>query len=482
MAHRDSLPLGTPLALALLASTPLAQELLPVPEVERPGYQFLRQNEDWSAFGQSHATGSTDDYLDPIKYIPLSSDGRMWLSLGGHLRVRFENWNNFHFGLAPGVGHDDAFVLSHAFLHTDLHLGPNDRIFIEGKTAQSTNRDLPGGTRVLDVDSLDLQQAFWDHTEALGEGELTLRLGRQMLLLAKQRLVSPLPWVNTFRSWDGASALWNDGSWKAHAFWTVFAPVDIGDFNEPDTDQDFFGVHTTYAPGGAQLLDVFFYGYLREMATFNGTTGAEERYTLGFRAHDAFEGARIDYDLECAYQIGRVGTGDVSAYMLALELGHDFEGDMNPRVWVGLDIASGDDGAGGDVETFNQLYPLGHAYLGFLDTIGRQNIFDLSYGGKLSFTDGWTGRLDFHHFRLMSDSDALYNAGGVVVVPGGTSSSNDVGFEIDLTTSYRVDRHTVISGGVGRLFAGSLIDDAALVTGSGGDDIDFAYAAIEFTF
>ena len=468
------------LVLVTLASPGASQEQ--PPEVERPAYRFLRQDEDWSAYGRSHDLTSTGDVLDPFKFVPLTSDGRIWLSLGGSLRARLESWNNFRFGLDPGVGHDDTFLLSRALLHADLHLGPADRIFVEGKTAQSTDRDLQGGTRPLDVDSLALQQAFWDHTLSMGEGELTLRLGRQMLLLARQRLVSPLPWGNTLRSWDGASAFWQEGSWKTQAFWTLFDPVDPGGFNKPASDQAFYGVHATRFPGGSRRLDLYFYGYDRGTATFNGTSGTEERYTLGLRSHDEL-GSTLEYDLECAYQLGRVGAGDVSAYMLALELEHRPDGsELSPRLWFGLDIASGDQNTGGDVQTFNQLYPLAHAYLGYLDTIARQNVLALTCGGELTLTEGWTGRLDLHHFRLMSDSDALYDASGAVVVPGGTSTSSDVGFEIDLTTSYRLDRHTVVSGGVGHLFAGSLIDDAALVTGSGGDDINFAYAAIQFTF
>ena len=44
-----------------------------------------------------------------------------------------------------------------------------------------------------------------------------------------------------------------------------------------------------------------------------------------------------------------------------------------------VDIASGDDDpTDGDLETFNQLFPLGHAYFGYIDVIGRQNIIDVS--------------------------------------------------------------------------------------------------------
>ena len=438
------------LTTLLLALSPQAAQ--PAHETSRPKYQFLRQNEDWSMYGSSVDLTETGDLSDRIKYIRLSDDGAVWLSFGGHFRARYENWNNFNFGLNPGFSHDDDFLLTRFLLHTDLHLGSHDRIFAEGKTAQSTDRDLVGMARPLDVDSLDLQQLFWDHSLSAFGGDATLRLGRQMLLLGRQRLVSPLPWGNTLRSWDGASVFWKNDDLNVQAFWTVFDPVDIGDFNEPDTDQDFYGFYGTYKAAEGCLFDFYLLGLGREMAAFNGTAGEESRYTLGGRANGKISDD-LSYDVEAAYQFGEVGTGDVNAYMVTGELAYSLAGiATDPRLRLAVDVASGDKDPGGDVETFNQLFPLGHAYLGFIDQVGRQNIIDLSLGGDLTFSKGWKGRIDFHQFWLMSEDDALYNAGGGVVVPGGTSTSTSVGTEIDITTSYRIGRHTVVAGGVGRFF------------------------------
>ncbi len=45
-----------------------------------PAYQVLRQNEDWSFLASYEGEG---DRFDSIKYIPLSENGKTWLSLGG---------------------------------------------------------------------------------------------------------------------------------------------------------------------------------------------------------------------------------------------------------------------------------------------------------------------------------------------------------------------------------------------------------------
>jgi len=122
-----------PLVLAIAASAQSA----PAPsdakfEIARPKWQYFRFNEDWSSLKDAPADSIKG--LDSFKYIPLSEDGDVWLSLGGHTRARFEAWDGFGFG-APAVDNDE-FVLWRAKLHADLHVGENLRFFVEGKSAQ----------------------------------------------------------------------------------------------------------------------------------------------------------------------------------------------------------------------------------------------------------------------------------------------------------------------------------------------------------
>lgn len=444
--------------------------------IDRPDFQFLRFNEDYSSYRD--APRDELGFFDSIKHIPLNEAGDAYLSIGGRTRARFEAWDNFGFG-AP-ANDSDEFLLWRAFLHADFHLGENLRVFVEGKTAQSTDRDLPGGRRTLDVDSLELQQAFADITFDLsGSATLTLRPGRQELLFGKQRLVSPLPWGNTLRHWDGVSAIYKRDGFKAHAFWTEFVPTDKYRFNTADTERDFYGLYTTTAieeiDGG---LDLYYLGFHNQSVAFNGTAGDEERHTLGGRLFGKFGDGLFDYDLEGAYQFGEVGAGDVSAYFIAAQLGFTPEDiDWNPRFYVGFDYASGDDSPGGDVETFNQLFPLGHAYFGFIDTVGRQNIIDASTGVRFKPTDKLTAGVDAHFFFRAEESDALYNAGGGVVRAPGGSTSNEVGAEIDLTLNYQLNRNTTIGAGYSHFFPGEFIEE----TGEG-DAIDFFYTQIIITF
>src|SRR3972149_605879 len=67
------------------------------PAPQRPSYQVLRFNEDWSVLRHIDTTAQAD-FFDPIKYVPLSDDGEIWASFGGQLRLRLESWSDFNFG------------------------------------------------------------------------------------------------------------------------------------------------------------------------------------------------------------------------------------------------------------------------------------------------------------------------------------------------------------------------------------------------
>ncbi len=440
---------------------------------DRPKFNFLRFQEDWSIFKNIPASQRKDTF-DSIKYIPLSADESLWVSFGGRIRFRVENWLNFAFTDA----NDDTFLLTRIFLHGDLHLGKNLRVFVEGKSAHSTGRDLPGGKRTMDVDVLELQQAFIDIRIPLGaDASFTVRPGRRELLKGKQRLVSPLPWGNTLRHWDGVSGILDIPNWNVEGFWTQFTPVKKYEFNVPDPSSLFFGV---YGAGkiltGREDLDLYWLGIDRDDQTFNGTSGEEERHTLGGRVSGKI--APFDYDLEAAYQFGTIGAGDINAFMFASQIGYSrADWSWKPRFYLGYDYASGDDTAGGDVETFNQLFPLGHAYLGFMDFVGRQNSIDFSHGIAVHPIPKMAVAVTGHKFWRATADDALYNAGGGVVRAGSLGSSRDVGYEVDLTTNYKFNRHLVGLVGYSHFFAGNFIEESGP-----SEDMDFVYVQGVFTF
>ena len=446
-------------------------------DVARPKAQVLRQNEDWSVLANVPAD-QRDGRFDAIKYVALTDDGLLWASFGGQLRERLEGWSNFGFG-APADS-DGVFLLSRMRAHADLHLGHMLRLFVEGKSSLATDRDISGGRRTLDVDELDLQNGFGELVLPLGdEGSLQVRAGRQEMLLGKQRLVSPLDWSNTRRSFDGVTGVVSVGGWKATGFFTQLVRVKKYDANTTNDDVDLFGLYaTTSQLEGIGGLDVYWLGLDKTMASFNGDSGGEDRHTIGGRVWGDVGDSGFDYDVEAAYQFGEVGSADINAFVLASQVGTVVDGGRcKPRLELGFDYASGDsDPADGDVEPFNQLYPLGHAYLGYIDIVGRQNIIDLRGTAAAGFFFGSKLKIDVHSFWRASTDDALYNAGGGVVRAGSAGSSRQVGVELDMTLKRALSKHTLLVLGYHHFFPGDFIDESGASR-----RIDFVYTAFQYT-
>jgi hypothetical protein len=460
-----------PLLAGLLPAT-LQPAATPPP---RPAFHNLRYEEDWSVLrGQPKV-----DFWDPIKFIPLNDEETVYLTFGGDLRLRVEHFSNFAFG-APATD-TDTFGLARLKLHGDLHVGEYFRAFVEGKSALATDRDLPGGRRPVDVDELDLQNAFIDLKLPLGDAtSLTFRPGRQEMQFGRQRLVSPLDWANSRRTFEGVRGILQHAGWRVDGFWTEPVRVRKYDFNKGDSAQEFYGVYAAgKLPTTALNWDLYWLGLERDRSTFGGIAGEEERHTIGTRLGGPIGPAGFDFDTEFAYQFGDHGDRDISAYMATAEIGYNFANlAMTPRLEAGFDYASGDNNPADDrVRTFNQLFPLGHAFLGYIDTVGRQNI--MAFRVTLSFkpVQKFTVRIDGHTFYRAERADALYDAGGGVVRAGNLGNSREVGQEIDLTLRYDLDRHTTFLVGYSHFFAGRFIEQSGA-----SQDIDWVFASVEYKF
>jgi Alginate export len=89
----------------------------------------------------------------------------------------------------------------------------------------------------------------------------------------------------------------------------------------------------------------------------------------------------LDFEVEGAAQVGTVGDADIAAGMVTATVGYTLPAPrLSPRIYLEFDYASGDSQPGGDVGTFNQLYPNGHACLRYIDYVGRQNMISASGG------------------------------------------------------------------------------------------------------
>jgi len=455
-----------------------------------PNFANLRFEENWKHFDAE--TG--DVWLGELKRIPLGDS--VWLSVGGSLRLRYEYFDNFAFDRA----NDDGYLLYRAFLHGDLHLGDHLRVFVEGRFADLTRRDLPGGRReALDFDRGDFWNTFAELRVPTDNLNITARVGRQELQFGAQRLISPLDWANNRRIFDGATLRLADaeGHWRLDfiGVWPVSIRGDSLHRNKRNRDHFFGGAYYTHRVqrvGRPLNIDSYLLASDRDLPA-----GADEtRYTLGGRVYGQLT-ANVGYDLEAAYQFGRRRTPlesgrlkqSIRAWMATAQATYTFnEVTYKPFLTAGVDYASGDSSPGeGAVGGFDPLFPLGHAFLGYIDLVGRTNIVD--WRGSAGF---WPipGKLraqaDYHYFRRATAGDGLYNAGGGLVRSPRVLTRNDrlvtvgdkdIGHEVDLTVYYRHNRHLDVLLGYSRFWTGSYLR----ATGTS-DNIHFFYSQMEFTF
>ncbi|MCP4593748.1 MAG: alginate export family protein [bacterium] len=439
-----------------------------------PKYLNLRYDEDFSYLAGEPGTYQ-EDFFDPIKCIRLGDDLR--LTIGGEFRLRMESETNKGFG--AGSPTQDNFQLYRMYTHFDLKYRDTARVFLQLGSALVGDRER--ASRAIDENRFTLQQAFVD-VKPLGDGtKLTVRVGRQDLQYGKQRFVSPLDWANTRRRFDAVKVFWRDKEWSLDVFYAkpvVVRPEHRDRWNE---EYDFYGAYVTYKGIPRHALDFFFFAQDRtdDRTNPNGNSGDMSRYTLG----SVFSGKTGDFDYTAflAGQWGRWAGDTIQAWAWGVDGGYTFtKCPWKPRFGAGFDWASGDEHPDdGKVGTFDQLFPLGHAYLGYLDLVGRQNITAANV--NLTF---WPvakkvkTRLGYHAFWLNARRDALYNVGGA---PGRRDSFGDsgteVGHELDLTVVWKIDRHQSM------LFGYSHFWDADFITQTGtSEDPDLFYVQYAFKF
>jgi hypothetical protein len=474
---------------AVLADSPSSA---PAP-VNKPGtggapapYTVVRWNEDYSYLKDP---ALRTDPIDAIKYIPFNDSGSVYLSLGGQFRERYEYFNHNTFG--AGIQDQDGYLLHRLLLHADLHLGPNFRVFGQFKSALEDGRS--GGPRAADSDESDIQQLFVDGIIPLDEkSSATIRFGRQDLLYGAQRLISPLDWSNTRRTFEGLKVSTTMGMNNLDLFWVRPVIVDNLEPNDGDRSSSFAGIYDTLSlpdlfPKANTKLEL--YGLAlnqnnRGAVATAGPIGVDtDTYTIGARF--STNPKPWDFDIEGDYQFGQAGAGDISAWSIAFEGGYTLmDCPLKPRAYIGADVASGDrDAANPDKQTFNQLFPLGHAYFGYIDVIGRQNIIDVHPGIELtllenkSFAKKISLRGDYHLFWRESKADGVYNAAGGLLRGASGSGESYIGSEVDLLLNWQIDRHISAYFGYSHFFAGDFLQ-----TTGPSDDIDFFYAAMSFTF
>lgn len=440
-----------------------------------PGPKTLPPTGPWKPlyfqndFSYKQKPGHTYLPGEELKDIPLNVFGEtLTVSAGGEIRHRYMSEDN---RLRPGGPLQTDYNLWRWRQYVDVK-HELFRVYAEGIEADSFGSE--GPDLAIDVDRWELLNLFVD--VELGQNSLgshTVRYGRQELLFGRQRLISPLDWANTRRNFEGGRYMLKADQFTFDAF--LVHPVNsatgfnaVADFdskfNQPNYDVWFGGLYHTYTGLENSVIDTYWLlldTNLNEPSRPDGL-----RHLLGTRwAHlvpitDA-QGKELrvwDFDAEGGIQTREDNGEDVLAGFFTAIAGHTWKAaPWTPRVAGLFYYGSGDRSAtGGHDNTFNTLFPLGHAYWGLSDNLSGQNLYDWSTQVDVKPTQKLAMTAAYHWFALASNGDSLYNVAGAPV--GAPGNGRDVGQALDVYGYYSFNPNFDVQIGYSKFWYGDYID------------------------
>lgn len=431
--------------LALLAALlPLAAQAQEVAQTN------LRYVEDWSVLRDA-----TRDGWREAKYIPITNDGAVYLTVGGEARARYEAFDNNLWGDPPAP--DDGYLLLRLMPHADLHAGPA-RVFVQGIAGYA--RGVGAGKGPADETGIDLLQGFADLRVPLGGADsLTLRGGRELVALGSERLVGIRYGPNIPQAFDGARAIADIGPVRVDAFHLRPVAIGAGDFDDRTSKtRRLDGLYATVTPAKDIGIDAYWLGYTNADARFGGRTGHETRDTFGLR----FFGRRGDlgWNWEAMLQRGRFDGMPIRAWSLATETAWRFsQAPLTPRIRLRANIASGDRNPSDDrLGTFNALFPKGK-YFGELSPIGPRNIVNLHPSVDFDFGKGVTVELAAARFWRESRGDGIYDIPGGLLRAAGASDARHIGDQVEISAGWQASALLSFTASLSAFRPGAYIRD-----------------------
>ncbi|MDA8744582.1 alginate export family protein [Rubripirellula amarantea] len=396
------------------------------------------------------------------------------LDLGGEARVRYHSENN-HRGLGL-TGRDDEFWLTRLRFFSNYRINKYFRVYGEYLYADSGGEFF--NNRPIEENRGEIQNLFLDTnlTESL-----SVRVGRQELLFGEQRLVSPLDWGNTRRTFQGVRGTYQGDDWTVDGFFTN--PVNRNAANESKIDDaeediDFFGVYASTSKFDVGTVDAYYLGLTNDILDF-------DYHTIGSRVGGKSDGGLL-YEVEGGVQFGSnsPGYGSHSAGFFTGGLGRQLNvaNDWKPTVWAWYDWASGGDdvpAARGD-NSFDHLFPLAHKYNGFMDLFGRRNLHDVNFQFITPFMGPKVKMILWYHHFFLDQATTPY---GVTMQPYNANNAardKELGQEIDVLFNVDLNPRNNVLIGYSHFNAGEYFKTTPGVQSS--DDADFFYFQYQTRF
>lgn len=306
-----------------------------------------------------------------------------------------------------------------------------------------SDASLGRGTVDASAEALDMHQA-WAQIDSVFGAPINLRVGRQELSFASERLIGAANWANTGRSFDAARATYVGDRLNVDLFASRLSAPTAG----PIASQNLYGLFVASKTTPEFAFDIF---GLRDDNMSEVRSGIDsglavlERVTAGTVAR--LNAAPFDAELEGAIQLGSSAANDssarksINAFMASASLGFMFLPESKSRVYLLGTVLSGDGGAADDKsENFNTLFGTNHKFFGLMDYVpdvtGSLGLVDLSAGITTTPVKNLRIVLEGHSLKPQRGTDSSY------------------GTEVDLTFFWRTSPAFEFSGGGGVFMTG----------------------------
>jgi hypothetical protein len=373
----------------------------------------IRSDENY----QHYVAPDNANFLQSLKKIDIDSDS--YLSIGGELRFRLEDYQQPNFALRGAE--DFTTAQMRALLHADWHLNSTVRVF--GQLSAAAENGRKPGPRASDRSAIDVAQLFVDI--GVGETDATpdwrLRLGRQEIAFG--RFVTLRDGTNLRRTFDGLRLTGALNSANIDLIAAGLTQQNAGAFDDQVDDSDHIaGLSMAKPINNSSTLTGSWFWRENERALFASGRGIERRHTFALRTQGRKQ--RWDWDAQLGVQSGRFiqasAAKRVRAWGFASELAYTYA-DVNgkPRVALRLDGASGDNNpADNRLGTFDLAYP-NLTYLSDAAVFAPRNLLGLQPFVSFSPSRQLNMTLGIDFLWRWQRADAIYAPSGQVIFASG---------------------------------------------------------------
>lgn len=299
-------------------------------------------------------------------------------------------------------------------------------------------------------------QAFSFH-QAWAEGKLSdnvsVKLGRQEIIYDDHRIFGSVGWAQQARSHD--AMLFKFNFEKKHR---IDLGLALNADNQGLTDQLYSNVagykafQYVWYHGKFDKFGLSFLGlnsgkeYLKDPADPASDQKVDYMQTIGPRL--TYKADKLIANAAFYYQGGKMMDNKVNASYISANVGYKMT--SNIHLTVGFELLSGKDmdDTSTDLKSFAPLFGTNHKFNGWMDyfyvgnhfnSVGLQDI-----NATMKYTKGkFTLKMMPHFFQSAAK----------VIDMSGNELSKSLGTEIDMATTYKIQKDFVISAGFSKMFA-----------------------------